>query len=111
MTCSNHPCTSRARSCARHEHPHRRRDGPDHGDRARHAGRRDRAPVTVGHPEPRPRNLALNLHDGTDSRAQYGRVAGMTDHNEVLRYAAGICAAGYQPGTIERGLLEQFAAK
>jgi hypothetical protein len=29
---------------------------------------------------------------------------------DVLRYAAGVCAAGYQPGTIERGLLEQFAA-
>jgi hypothetical protein len=29
---------------------------------------------------------------------------------DVLRYAAGICAAGYQPGTAERGFLEQFAA-
>jgi hypothetical protein len=27
----------------------------------------------------------------------------------VLRYAAGIGAAGYEPGTAERGLLEQFA--
>jgi len=27
----------------------------------------------------------------------------------VLRYAAGICSAGYEPGTVERGLLEQFA--
>jgi hypothetical protein len=34
----------------------------------------------------------------------------MTSHMDVLRYAAGICAAGYRPGTIERGLLEQFAA-
>jgi hypothetical protein len=29
---------------------------------------------------------------------------------DVLKYAAGVCAAGYQPGTIERGLLEQFGA-
>jgi hypothetical protein len=33
----------------------------------------------------------------------------MTGHMDVLRYAAGICAAGYKPGTTERGLLEQFA--
>jgi hypothetical protein len=59
---------------------------------------------------PAPGTWRYNLHDGTDRRAQYGRVAGMTDHRDVLRYAAGICAAGYQPGTIERGLLEQFAA-
>jgi hypothetical protein len=59
---------------------------------------------------PAPGTWRYNLHDGTDRRAQYGRVAGMTDHMDVLRYAAGICAAGYQPGTIERGLLEQFAA-
>jgi hypothetical protein len=51
-----------------------------------------------------------NLNDGTHNRAAYGRVAGKTDHMDVLRYAAGICAAGYQPGTAERGLLEQFAA-
>ena len=52
-----------------------------------------------------------NLNDGANPRANYGRIAGMTDHLEVLRYAAGIFAAGYQPGTIERGLLEQFAAE
>jgi hypothetical protein len=40
-----------------------------------------------------------NLNDGTDNRA------GKTGHLDVLRYAA-----GYQPGTVERGLLEQFAA-
>ncbi len=45
-----------------------------------------------------------NLNDGADNHA------GKTDHLEVLRYAAGICAAGYQPGTVERGLLEQFVA-
>ena len=51
-----------------------------------------------------------NLNDGTDRRVAYGRLARKTDHMDVLRYAAGICAAGYQPGTAERGLLEQFAA-
>jgi hypothetical protein len=58
---------------------------------------------------PAPATWRYNLGDGPDSRAQYGRVAGMTDHMDVLRYAAGVCAAGYQPGTVERGLLEQFA--
>jgi len=56
-----------------------------------------------------PGTWRFNLGDGTSSCAQYGRVAGMADHVGVLRYAAGVCAAGYQPGTIERGLLEQFA--
>ena len=59
---------------------------------------------------PAPRLWRYNLNDGTDNRAATGRVAGMTDHMDVLRYAAGICAAGYEPGTVERGLLEQFAA-
>lgn len=51
-----------------------------------------------------------NFNDGTGNRAGRGRIAGKTDHLDVLRYAAGVCAAGYQPGTVERGLLEQFAA-
>jgi hypothetical protein len=59
---------------------------------------------------PAPGTWQYNLNDGRDNRAARGRVAGKTDHLDVLRYAAGICAAGYQPGTIERGLLEQFAA-
>jgi hypothetical protein len=50
-----------------------------------------------------------NLTDGPDHRAACGRVAGKGDYLDVLRYAAGICAASYQPGTTERGLLEQFA--
>jgi hypothetical protein len=54
---------------------------------------------------PAPGTWRYNLNDGANTRAQYGRIAGMTDHMEVLRYAA-----GYEPGTIERGLLEQFAA-
>jgi hypothetical protein len=44
------------------------------------------------------------------NRAGCGRIAGKTGHMDVLRYAAGICAADHQPGTLERGLLEQFAA-
>lgn len=51
-----------------------------------------------------------NLNDGRDNRAGRGRIAGKTEHMDVLRYAARVCAAGYQPGTLERGLLEQFAA-
>jgi len=51
-----------------------------------------------------------NLTHGPDHRAAGGRITGMTDHLDVLRYAAAICSAGYQPGTAERSLLEQFAA-
>jgi hypothetical protein len=58
---------------------------------------------------PAPGTWRYNLHDGTDRRTQYGRVAAIHDHMEALRYAAGVCASGYEPGTIERGLLEQFA--
>ena len=59
---------------------------------------------------PAPGTWRYNLTDGTGNRAATGRVAGLTGHMDVLRYAAGIGAAGYQPGTAERGLLEQFAA-
>jgi hypothetical protein len=62
------------------------------------------------HEGPAPGTWRYNLTDGPDHRAAGGRVAGMTDHMDVLRYAAGICSAGYQPGTTERGLLEHFAA-
>ena len=59
---------------------------------------------------PAPGTWRYNLNDGTDNRAATGRVAGLSGYMDVLRYAAGVCAAGYQPGTLERGLLEQFAA-
>jgi len=59
---------------------------------------------------PAPGTWRYNLTDGPDHRAAGGRVVGMTNHMGVLRYAAGICSAGYQPGTIARGLLEKFAA-
>jgi hypothetical protein len=59
---------------------------------------------------PAPGTWRYNLHDGRQNRAVYGRVAGKAGHLDVLQYAAGICAAGFDPGTAERGLLEQFAA-
>ena len=59
---------------------------------------------------PAPGTWRYNLNDGTGNRAATGRVAGLTGYLDVLRYAAGVGAAGYKPGTTERGLLEQFAA-
>jgi hypothetical protein len=58
---------------------------------------------------PTPGTWRYNLADGQNNRIQYGRVAGITGHIDALRYAAGICRDAYQPGTTERGLLEQFA--
>jgi hypothetical protein len=58
---------------------------------------------------PAPGTWRYNLGDGTSHRVAFGRVAGMTDHMDALRYAAGICVGGYEPGTIARGVLEQFA--
>ena len=91
------------------EHASQRRDGAGYGDRSRHAQRRVRALLAVRTRGPAPGTWRYNLNDGKDARAATGRVAGMTDHMDVLRYAAGVCAAGYQPGTIQRGMLEQFA--
>jgi hypothetical protein len=45
---------------------------------------------------------------GRNNRVGFGRVSA-TDHITALRQASGIVAAGYPSGTIERGLLEQFA--
>jgi hypothetical protein len=58
---------------------------------------------------PAPGTWRYNLGDGTNSRIQYGRVAGISGHMDVLRYAAGVCKDAFKPGTAERGLLEQFA--
>jgi DNA-binding transcriptional MocR family regulator len=91
------------------EHARRRRNGPNHGDRARHAQRRADTPDTDRPRRPAPGTWRYGLSNGMANRLQYGHVAGVTGHLDVLRYAAGVCAAGYQPGTIERGLLEQFA--
>lgn len=59
---------------------------------------------------PTPGTWRYNLSDNGDRRIPYGRLAGMSDHLEVPRYAADLCKHGYEPGTTERGLLEQFAA-
>ena len=59
---------------------------------------------------PAPGTWRYNLGDSTNSRIQYGRVAGIGGHLDVLKYAAGICRDAYEPGTTERGLLEQFSA-
>ena len=60
--------------------------------------------------DPAPGTWRYNLSDATDKRAHYGRVAGINGgHMDALRYAACVCAADYEPGTSERGLLEQFA--
>ena len=50
-----------------------------------------------------------NLSERQNSRIAYGKII-VAGHLAALRRAAGICADGYQPGSIERGLLEQFAA-
>lgn len=73
-------------------------------------GRAGPAHLTLSAKEgPAPGTWRYNLTDGPDHRAACGRVAGKGDYLDVLRYAAGICATSYQPGTTERGLLEQFA--
>jgi len=58
---------------------------------------------------PAPGTWRYNLSDSTDRRIQYGRIAGITGHADVLRRAARLCKDAYEPGTTERGLLEQFA--
>ena len=50
-----------------------------------------------------------NLSEQKNTRLAYGKVI-MPGHMAALRRAAEICADGYQPGSLERGLLEQFAA-
>jgi hypothetical protein len=49
-----------------------------------------------------------NLSEKNNSRLAYGKTI-TTDYMAALRRAAEICADGYQPGAIERGLLESFA--
>jgi hypothetical protein len=45
----------------------------------------------------------------SNSRLAYGKII-VSGHMAALRRAAEICADGYQPGSTERGLLEQFVA-
>jgi hypothetical protein len=49
-----------------------------------------------------------NLFEKKNSRLVYGKII-VQGHMAALRRAAGICADGYQPGSIERGLLDIFA--
>jgi hypothetical protein len=44
-----------------------------------------------------------------NSRLVYGKII-VAGHLAALRRAAEICSDGYQPGSTERGLLEQFVA-
>ena len=44
-----------------------------------------------------------------NSRIAYGKII-VPGHMAALRRAAEICVDGYQPGSTERGLLEQLAA-
>ena len=59
----------------------------------RHAGKRDL--------------WRCNLSEHKNSRLAYGKII-VPGHVAALRRAAQICADGYQPGTIERGLLDAF---
>ena len=49
-----------------------------------------------------------NLSEKKNSRLAYGKII-VPGHMAALRRAAEICADGYQPGSIERGLLDTFA--
>jgi hypothetical protein len=49
-----------------------------------------------------------NLSEQKNSRLAYGKII-VPGHMAALRRAAEICADGYQPGSIERGLLDAFA--
>src|ERR1022692_4599312 len=49
-----------------------------------------------------------NLSEQKNSRIAYGKII-VPGHMAALRRAAEICADGYQPGSIERSLLDAFA--
>jgi hypothetical protein len=48
------------------------------------------------------------LSEPKHARLAHGKII-VPGHMAALRRAAEICADGYQPGTIERGLLDAFA--
>lgn len=58
--------------------------------------------------EETPRLWHYNLAAQNNNRVAYGKII-MPDYIAALRRAAEICADGYQPGSIERGLLAVFA--
>jgi hypothetical protein len=49
-----------------------------------------------------------NLSEQKNSRLAYGKII-VAGHMAALRRAAEICADGYRPDSIERGLLDTFA--
>jgi hypothetical protein len=49
-----------------------------------------------------------NLSEQKNNRIAYGKII-IPGHMAALRRAAEICADGYQPGSVERGLLDGFA--
>jgi len=49
-----------------------------------------------------------NLSERQNSRIAYGKII-VPGHMAALRRAAEICADGYQPGSVERGLLDALA--
>lgn len=49
-----------------------------------------------------------NLSEKNNNRLAHGKII-VPGHLAALRRAAQICAGGYQPGTIERSLLDAFA--
>jgi hypothetical protein len=49
-----------------------------------------------------------NLSERQNNRIAYGKII-VPGHMAALHRAAEICADGYQPGSIERGLLDAFA--
>jgi len=53
--------------------------------------------------------VALQPVGADNSRLAYGKII-VPGYMAALRRAAEICADGYQPGSTERGLLEEFAA-
>jgi hypothetical protein len=54
---------------------------------------------------PAPGTWRYNLNDHTGHRAATGCVAGPAGHMDVLRHAADIGAAGYEPGTAKEACL------
>jgi hypothetical protein len=49
-----------------------------------------------------------NLSERQNSRVAHGKII-VSGHMAALRRAAEICADGYQPGSVERGMLDAFA--
>jgi hypothetical protein len=52
-------------------------------------------------------NLSEQTAEQNNQRAAYGKII-VGDYMAALRRAAEICADGYQPGSIECGLLDTF---